>query len=71
MSKQTIYLITPETALDIVKRWEQGDESIRELYLANDGSKYIAIDNTSGECYVEEFTSRNNAIKWLTEGYCN
>ena len=34
---------------------------------AQDGDLFIAVDNTSNECYVEEFKTEEDVIKWFNE----
>ncbi|MBF0648728.1 hypothetical protein IR083_07840 [Dysgonomonas sp. GY75] len=34
-----------------------------------EGNKFIAFDNTSGECNVEEFEFEEDAVKWLKGDY--
>lgn len=41
-------------------------KSNQNCYLAKDGDKYIAIDNTNGDCWVEEFNSLYAANLWLS-----
>lgn len=37
------------------------------LFYALDGDKVIAMDNTTGEAWTEEFSSVENAKKWLSD----
>ena len=62
-----IKLITPEQANIIVLVWEKDNKKNNNLYLADTGDRYIAIDNMSGECWVEEFETIHSAIDWLLE----
>ncbi len=34
------------------------------LYIV-DSSTYLGIDNTDGDCFVEEFRTKNDALIWL------
>lgn len=36
-----------------------------DLIYTKEEDKYIAVDNTSGDCWVEKFDSKEKAIKWL------
>lgn len=36
-----------------------------DLLYTKDNNKYIAIDNTSNNCWVEEFALENDCINWL------
>jgi len=37
-----------------------------KFYFFSDGV-YIGVDNTDGECYVEEFDTPKECLSWLTE----
>lgn len=56
-----IMLIKPEKALEIIETREP-----LGLFIAKDGEKYIAIDNTDGNAWTEEFCSLYVANCWLT-----
>lgn len=59
--KHEIMLIKPEKALEIIETREP-----LGLAIAKDGEKYIAIDNTDGNAWTEEFCSLYVANCWLT-----
>lgn len=68
MNEHKINLISECRAELIVLLWEKDRTNFNELYLANSSKgTYIAIDNMSGECFVEEFKSIHCAIDWLLE----
>lgn len=48
------------------------DESLYGKYYAeeNDGT-WVAVDNSTGEAWTEEFSTEENAIKWLTDTSLN
>lgn len=64
---KAIYFITMDKALAIVKEWENNHEVNNNLYIAMEGNKICAIDNTSGDCWTEDFHSLEEAVKWLLE----
>ncbi len=35
------------------------------LYLAYDGKWWIAVDNSTGSAWTEDFTNQSTAISWL------
>lgn len=37
----------------------------KEMIYAQDGELFLAIDNTSNECYVEEFKTEEDVLKWF------
>ena len=55
-----LMLIKPEKALEIIETREP-----LGLAIAKDGEKYIAIDNTDGNAWTEEFYSLYVANCWL------
>lgn len=36
------------------------------LFLSDEGSVYVAVDNSTGDAWTEEFASKNDAVRWLT-----
>ncbi len=40
---------------------------IGSLFYYRKNNKYIAVDNTTSDCWVEEFCNSEDAIKWLQE----
>ena len=40
----------------------------KDMIYAQDGNLFIAIDNTSNECYVEEFFDEDEVFKWFIFG---
>jgi len=52
---------------------KDGDYATNEYGLCDGyyrkGEKFIAFDNTSGECNVEEFEYEEDALKWLKGDY--
>lgn len=35
------------------------------LFLAKDGRKWVAVDNSTGDAWTEEFTRKRQAVRWL------
>lgn len=42
-----------------------GNDTRRERFIAYDKSKWVAIDNTTGDAWTESFIYIMTAIKWL------
>lgn len=61
--------ITPDEANQLIGEWNSERMSVAKgRYLAQDGeSKFIAIDNRTGDCWVEEFSNKGSAISWLED----
>ncbi|MGA2460324.1 MAG: hypothetical protein ABSF82_02770 [Candidatus Bathyarchaeia archaeon] len=45
------------------ERWKM--ERYRALYLAKEGQWWVATDNTTADCFVEEFKTKKAAMRWL------
>ena len=39
----------------------------RGLFLAREGRLWVAVDNSTGYAWTEEFRSRRRAIRWLLQ----
>jgi hypothetical protein len=35
------------------------------LFLTKEGRKWVAVDNTTGDAWTEEFPRKRQAIRWL------
>lgn len=44
---------------------ENREEHLNELVIARDREFYIACDNSTGNAWVEEFESKEEAVNWL------
>lgn len=63
-----IKYITEEQVERIIERWCDG-KSEQGIYIAacKENDKYIAIDNSTNECWVEEFRTLKGCKKYLLE----
>lgn len=63
-----IKYITEEQAKRIIESWCDGN-SESGIYIAacKESDKYIAIDNSTNECWVEEFRTLKGCKKYLLE----
>ncbi|MBO3416808.1 hypothetical protein [Clostridium perfringens] len=63
-----IKYITEEQAKRIIESWCDGN-SEPGIYIATckENDKYIAIDNSTNECWVEEFRTLKGCKKYLLE----
>lgn len=54
---------------EYISCWEEGKPLPvdKDKIYAQDGDLFIAVDNTSNECYVEEFKTEEDVIKWFNE----
>lgn len=68
--KEEIHKVSIETLSKYVNHWSRDYlRDRRKLLYAYDPDveKFIAVDNTTGECFVEEFKNEEEALKWLNE----
>ena len=35
------------------------------LFLTKEGRKWVAVDNTTGDAWTEEFSRKHQAVRWL------
>lgn len=67
MTKEKIKEVDGPLLIQYIDCWSKNEElSLQEdlLYCKSDG-KIIAVDNTSGNCFVEEFKNEKSAKNWL------
>ena len=68
--KEDIKALTPEEAETYIIMWSADPSSVeRGLFLAPEDNCWTAIDNSSGDCNVEDFKTLNAALLWLEDGY--
>lgn len=69
---KNIRYITEEQAKSIIRSWQYGNsEPGRYIATCKDNyalNKYIAIDNSTNECWEEEFRTLKGCKKYLLEG---
>ena len=60
MSKVHVQRVSPERLREIIRQYApQG------RFLAKEGRKWVALDNSTGARWVEEFPRKRQAIRWL------
>lgn len=65
--KNKIYKVDEEELVDYLKNKTDNENKITkyDLLYCESGSKYVAIDNSDGECYTENFDTEAQAVFWL------
>ncbi len=65
-----IYKVSIEEIGEYIEAWTERKEDDRNLLYAENKEKhyFVAVDNLTGNCWVEEFKTEKKALKWLTEG---
>ena len=73
----SIIPVKPRRISDIIKISEPyllGDkprhlmpETIKGRFITKTGDRWVACDNTTGECWVEDFKTGREAVKWLCQ----
>lgn len=65
----TIFELTEEEFKSLTSRWykDRCTECDKQLYFYYDykKQKFVAVDNSDGQMFIEEFTCRNDAYIWL------
>ena len=60
MSRMRIHRINPEQLLYVIDfRVTLG------LFLTKEGHKWVAVDNSTGDAWTEEFPRKRQAVRWL------
>ena len=55
-----IHRVSPEKVLIVIDfRTPWG------LFLTKEGRKWVAVDNTTGDAWTEEFSPKRQAVRWL------
>lgn len=69
-------ILIGETAEQVVFEILQSNNSQNGNYPAHTGAKgyykdddgvYVAFDNSTNDCWIEEFNTRKEALKWLND----
>lgn len=60
MSRQRIQRVSPKKLTDVIDC-----RTPRGLFLTKEGRKWVAVDNTTGDAWTEDFDCRCQAIRWL------
>ena len=62
-----IYKVSIEEIVNYIEAWTERKEDDRSLLYAEDKEKhyFIGVDNLTGNCWVEEFKTKKQCIKWL------
>ena len=56
--------VKPETLGEIIEsRTPSGH------FLAKEGRKWVAVDNSTGDAWTEEFSWKRQAVRWLREKF--
>ena len=64
---EKISFVSEEIASEYINNWvNHKEQTFKEDFLyCKEDDVYVAIDNTSGDCWVEEFSSEKEAQDWL------
>lgn len=64
-------LITEERAIEIVSNYTIGvcaPEDVGRFIVPNEFGGFTAIDNSTGDCWTEDFPTRRRATTWVMDG---
>jgi len=60
--------ITATEMLAIVQSWCDNHKSVpHEQFYCCDNDVWVGCDNTTGDCWVEEFQTEEEVIAWLND----
>lgn len=57
--------ISPKQYVKILDSYNGREYLYRGKYYLIRGNKYIGVDNSTGDCWVEEFDTLDECIDWL------
>lgn len=60
MSRLKIHRVSPKKLIDIIDR-----RTPLGLFLTKEGHTWVAVDNTTGDAWTEEFRQKRQAVRWL------
>lgn len=60
MSKPRIQRVSPKKLMDVIDH-----RTPLGLFLTKEGRTWVAVDNSTGDAWTEEFTRKRQAIRWL------
>ena len=55
-----IHRVGPEQVLNVIEF-----RTPLDLFLTKEGRKWVAVDNTTGDAWTEEFPRKRQAVRWL------
>ena len=50
-----------------IESWNDNTDSPRISFYSKDDDKFIGVDNSTNDCWVEEFDTLEECKKWLGE----
>ena len=60
MSKPKVQQVTPMELMAVIDH-----RTPLGLFLTREGRRWVAVDNTTGDAWTEEFRWKRQAIRWL------
>lgn len=66
---QGIEQVSPEAIHSLIAAHEANEERTYSRVYAQDGDKWIAVDDSTHDCWVEEFPTREQAVNWLNQEF--
>lgn len=61
--------ITNDELNTLINKWDNGQPVEKALFLTKDGSYWVAVDNSTDDCWLEQFHFKHNAIRYLKDRY--
>ena len=69
LNSEKIQKVDRNVISEYISCWDEGKPLPvdKDMIYTQDGSLFIAIDNTNNECYVEEFDTEEEVLNWFNE----
>jgi len=65
MVKPMIKFVLKEEISEIINNFANNASNEEGKFLTVEGNKYVAVDNSTGDAWTEEFDDIQDAIDWL------
>ena len=60
IARSKIHRVSPKELTDVIER-----RAPLGLFLTKGGRRWVAVDNSTGDAWTEEFSRKRQAIRWL------
>ena len=69
LNSEKIQKVDRNVISEYISCWDEGKPLPvdKDMIYTQDGSLFIAIDNTNNECYVEEFDTEEEVLNWFND----
>jgi len=64
-----IKFVPKEKVTEVIHNYCDNIPNEKEKYITVDGNRFIAVDNSTGDAWTEEFSNMKDAIDWLNNKF--